>query len=304
MTHVDPVNLDPIPPLLDSYTFHSVLPDDFDPTSDENKEGWIMGIDEAGRGPVLGPMVYAAAYCPMSFKSTLEGIGFDDSKALKPEVRQALWESFDVNAPLCYSSCTLSPQAISAGMLRRVPINLNQQAQDATMGLIRDALDRGLNIRECFVDALGPSQVWQDRLSAAFPTIKFLVCPKADSLFKIVGAASIIAKVTRDRYIEHWTDPEGPLPGQDAAEVIHGSGYPSDPRTQAFLREHVDPVFGYRGMVRFSWATVRVLLEKQGATCVWADDDQQPSAKAYFADTDKGRPKMWRDLGISAVGEL
>lgn len=71
-----------------------------------------------------------------------------DSKALSPEVRQALWESFDSNVPLCYSSATLSPQAISAGMLRRAPINLNQQAQDATMGLIRDALDRGLNIRE------------------------------------------------------------------------------------------------------------------------------------------------------------
>ncbi|BEI86891.1 hypothetical protein CcaverHIS002_0702370 [Cutaneotrichosporon cavernicola] len=305
MSPVDPVNLDPIPSLLDSYTFHSVLPDDFDQSSEQNKEGWIMGIDEAGRGPVLGPMVYAAAYCPVAFKPTLEDLGFDDSKALSAEVRQALWESFDANVPLCYSSATLSPQAISANMLRRVPINLNQQAQDATMGLIRDALDRGLNIRECFVDALGPSQIWQDRLSAAFPTIKFLVCPKADSLFKIVGAASIIAKVTRDRYIEHWTDPEGPpLATREGELVIRGSGYPSDPKTQAFLREHVDPVFGYRGMVRFSWATIRVLLEKHSAACAWADDVQQPSAKAYFANPDKGRSKMWQDLGISAVGEL
>ncbi|BEI94666.1 uncharacterized protein CcaverHIS019_0702470 [Cutaneotrichosporon cavernicola] len=280
MSPVDPVNLDPIPSLLDSYTFHSVLPDDFDQSSEQNKEGWIMGIDEAGRGPVLGPMVYAAAYCPVAFKPTLEDLGFDDSKAL-------------------------SAEAISANMLRRVPINLNQQAQDATMGLIRDALDRGLNIRECFVDALGPSQIWQDRLSAAFPTIKFLVCPKADSLFKIVGAASIIAKVTRDRYIEHWTDPEGPpLATREGELVIRGSGYPSDPKTQAFLREHVDPVFGYRGMVRFSWATIRVLLEKHSAACAWADDVQQPSAKAYFANPDKGRSKMWQDLGISAVGEL
>lgn len=50
MSPVDPVNQDPIPPLLDSYTFHSVLPDGFDPSSEANKEGWIMGIDEAGRG--------------------------------------------------------------------------------------------------------------------------------------------------------------------------------------------------------------------------------------------------------------
>jgi ribonuclease H2 subunit A len=88
--------------------------------------------------------------------------------------------------------------------------------------------------------------------------IKFTVCPKADSLFKIVGAASIVAKVTRDRYIEGW---EG--------GVEMGSGYPSDPRTQAYLKDNVDPVFGYKGVVRFSWATVRVILEKQGVECKW-----------------------------------
>ncbi|EKC99140.1 hypothetical protein A1Q2_06544 [Trichosporon asahii var. asahii CBS 8904] len=298
----DPVNLEPIPALQDSYVFHSQLPPEAAPGSDANKGGWIMGIDEAGRGPVLGPMVYACAFCPMSFKPTLEGLGFD--------VRQSLWEAFDVHPELCYSSSTLAPQAISAAMLRKVPINLNQQAQDATMGLIRAALDRGINVQECFVDALGPSQVWQDKLSAEFPTIKFLVCPKADSLFKIVGAASIVAKVTRDRYIEGWVDAEGPMPGsagagdEEAEELIRGSGYPSDPKTQAFLRQQLDPVFGYRGMVRFSWATVKVLLEKQGHSCQWADDVSQPSAAAYFTGEDKGRPKLWRDLGVSGVGEL
>lgn len=63
-------------------------------------------------------------------------------------MRQSLWEAFDVHPELCYSSSTLAPQAISAAMLRKVPINLNQQAQDATMGLIRAALDRGINVQE------------------------------------------------------------------------------------------------------------------------------------------------------------
>lgn len=71
-----------------------------------------------------------------------------DSKALSPETRQALWDAFEINGELCYSSATLSPQAISANMLRRVPINLNRQAEEATMGLIRSALDRGINVRE------------------------------------------------------------------------------------------------------------------------------------------------------------
>lgn len=76
-----------------------------------------------------------------------------------------------------------------------------------------------------------------------------------------------------------------------------------DPKTQAFLRNHIDPVFGYRGIVRFSWATVKVLLEKQAASCTWADDVTQPSAAAYFGDSAKSS-KLYRDLGISGVGEL
>ncbi|WOO81887.1 Ribonuclease H2 subunit A [Vanrija pseudolonga] len=304
-TPVDPVDLDPIPALVDSYVFHSTLPDDATASTDANKQGWIMGIDEAGRGPVLGPMVYAAAYCPLVFKPTLEGIGFDDSKALSAETRQALWDAFKDNNDLCYSSATLSPQAISANMLRRVPVNLNRQAEEATMGLVQAALDRGLNIKECYVDALGPSQQWQDRLSLAFPSISFTVCPKADSIYKIVGAASIIAKVTRDRYIENWVDAEGPVANGGDEDVIRGSGYPSDPKTQAYLRNSIDPVFGYRGIVRFSWATVKVLLEKQAAPCAWADDVTQPSAASYFnADADRGQPKVWRQLGVSSVGEL
>ncbi|OCF44669.1 ribonuclease HII [Kwoniella heveanensis CBS 569] len=310
---IDPVNLSPVPALQDSYTFHSQLPGNVaSGEAAKQNEEWIMGIDEAGRGPVLGPMVYAAAYCPLSFKPTLEDIGFDDSKALSAETRQSLWESFDVHQPLCYSSTTLSPQDISSNMLRRVPVNLNRQAEDATIGLIRSALDRGINIKECYVDALGPAPQWQARLSAIFPTINFTVCPKADSLFKIVGAASIVAKVTRDRYVHTWIDPEDvaadgtlPVKAEDEEPINRGSGYPSDPKTQAFLRESLDPVFGYKGIVRFSWATVKVILDKQGVECKWTDDTSQPSAASWFgADADNGRPKMWRDLGVSGVGEL
>ncbi|WVN86487.1 ribonuclease HII [Cryptococcus depauperatus CBS 7841] len=307
----DPVNLERIPPLRESYVFHSPLPDDFGRTEAEQEEGWMMGIDEAGRGPVLGPMVYAAAYCPLSFKETLEGIGFDDSKALTANTRQVLWESFSANSPLCYSSSTLSPQDISANMLRKVPVNLNRQAEDATIGLIEAALNRGVNVKECYVDALGPAPQWQARLSALFPTIAFTVCPKADSLFKIVGAASIIAKVTRDRYVHGWINPEDikdgvpTSKGEMCGEVNRGSGYPSDPKTQAYLKGCIDPIFGYKGIVRFSWNTIKVLLDKQAIECRWIDEADQKSAINYYSiDADNGKPKIWRDLGITTVGEL
>ena len=56
--------------------------------------------------------------------------------------------AYSVHPSLVYSSRTLSPQDISSGMLRRVPVNLNRQAEEATIGLIRDALARGVNLKE------------------------------------------------------------------------------------------------------------------------------------------------------------
>lgn len=58
----------PSVPLTESYTYHSPIPTVQGP--------YILGIDEAGRGPVLGPLVYGIAYCPASFREELEDFGF------------------------------------------------------------------------------------------------------------------------------------------------------------------------------------------------------------------------------------
>jgi hypothetical protein len=58
----------PSTPLTDSYTYHSPTPTAPGP--------YILGVDEAGRGPVLGPLVYGVAYCPASWKTDLEELGF------------------------------------------------------------------------------------------------------------------------------------------------------------------------------------------------------------------------------------
>jgi ribonuclease H2 subunit A len=63
-----PSILDKTGPLLSSYTYHSPTPAAAGP--------YILGVDEAGRGPVLGPLVYGVAYCPVTYREQLDKLGF------------------------------------------------------------------------------------------------------------------------------------------------------------------------------------------------------------------------------------
>ena len=83
----------------------------------------ILGIDEAGRGPVLGPMVYAIAYYPKKNEETLAKMKFADSKELTEANREKLFEALQVEGDgfenLGYTVKIISPNMISNSMLRR-----------------------------------------------------------------------------------------------------------------------------------------------------------------------------------------
>ncbi|RYP24585.1 hypothetical protein DL767_008585 [Monosporascus sp. MG133] len=234
-----------IPPSIDaaatlageSYTYFSPVPASLLPpttttpssttTSSEAPRGppCVLGVDEAGRGPVLGPMVYGVFYVPAELSEPLlkERHRFDDSKVLTPAVRTQLMRELctppsvasgsppadDQTSPAPaeptlhthagYAIASLSARSIGANMLRSgSSYNLNAQAQDATADLIRGVMARGVDVREIYVDTVGPPATYQARLQRLFPTARVTVAKKADSLFPCVSAASVCAKVTRD----------------------------------------------------------------------------------------------------------
>ncbi|KAI0833470.1 ribonuclease H2 subunit A [Trametes gibbosa] len=310
-----PSIVDPSLPLIDSYTYHSPAPSAPGP--------YILGVDEAGRGPVLGPLVYGVAYCPVAYKEDLEKLGFADSKTLTAQIRSSLLETLGSDPPnLGWSVRVLSPKAISAGMLRRPPVNLNQQSQNATVLLIREVLARGIQLSEVYVDALGKTGPYEAYLSSLFPDLSFTVTAKADQKFKIVGAASVAAKVTRDAWIEGWIYEEhADAPSMELASQFFpdsnedkrtqwaeqmGSGYPSDPKTQAWIRDSMEPTFGYPSLARFSWATIKVVLEKDAHRVAWIDDGQASLMNAFQSakGPDKDRCAVTKDLGLRSVTML
>ncbi|KAF5359545.1 hypothetical protein D9756_003404 [Leucocoprinus leucothites] len=294
---------DPSVPITESYTYHSPTPTAAGP--------YILGVDEAGRGPVLGPLVYGVAYCPVAYKEKLDNLGFADSKTLNADTRSSLLETLSSDpSNLGWSVRVISPQAISSGMIRKPPTNLNQQSQEATVLLIREVLDRGIELTEVYVDALGTTTTYENYLSGLFPGIAFTVATKADAKFKIVGAASVAAKVTRDACIEGWYFEENPENGKLEWSTQFGSGYPSGkclyPNTQAWLKGNLEPTFGFPRLVRFSWTTVKLLLEKNAHKVKWTDEGQASLVKAFETGKglDKDRCLVSKDLQLSSLSTL
>ena len=239
-----------------------------------------MGIDEAGRGPVLGPMVYGAAWAPIEDNDeALKGV--DDSKKLAEGERDRLFEVLERAPRVGFRVESLSASHISRAMLgKRHKTSLNALAFDATRALIQGAIDEGVNVGSCFVDTVGDAGRWRERLLEAFPSIEFTVCPRADALYPIVSAASIVAKVTRDGDVEALQRELGQK--KTAEKVVNiGSGYPGDPATKAFLESSKHPLFGWGHHVRFSWSTAAraLAVEEGGVAFEWEDDDENENGE-------------------------
>lgn len=207
----------------------------------------VLGIDEAGRGCVLGNLVVGAFFAVDPDDEVLRAAGADDSKRLSAKKRWAAREALQAHGELTVVEIT--PASIDRE-------NLNRLEEQAILTLVERFRPDAL-----YVDALGhpnamPAvierlQATLDRRTGGTVRPRWTMEPKADRTYPVVGAASIIAKTTRDAALEAFCDHHGPL----------GSGYPSDPKTRSWLLQHARSGLPWPPFVRTRWQTVQDLAQ-------------------------------------------
>lgn len=203
----------------------------------------FCGVDEAGRGPVMGPLVVGAVY--VEDDDILRSIGVKDSKKLTPRRREAMYDEI-VSAVEGYSIITLSAEEIDA---KRERMSLNM----VEMEMFAEAVSR-MPVTRVYVDCPDPNEEkFGNMLSVRINNTPVTARHKADDTYPVVSAASILAKVTRDRLIAEISEEFG--------ENI-GSGYPSDPVTIAFIEKWLKENGCTPRHTRNSWDTVRNLKSR------------------------------------------
>ncbi|HEX8372448.1 MAG TPA: ribonuclease HII [Chthoniobacterales bacterium] len=165
----------------------------------------IAGIDEAGRGPLAGPVVVAAVILPLKFRHRV----LNDSKQLNEKQREALYEEISTRSDVAWSVVSIDPPEIDRLNILR-----------ATHEGMRQAAAR-----------LEPDHALIDGLPVTPFPYSHTALVEGDSLSFSIAAASIIAKVTRDRIMHEWHELH------PVYEFRQNKGYPT-PRHLAILREH------------------------------------------------------------------
>lgn len=268
----------------------------------------VIGIDEAGRGSVLGSLIYTAAFWPKEENEAISKLGFDDSKQIKEGERERLAERIKAHSSIGWVIAELRPEYISSEMLKVSPSSLNAISYKAVVWMLEQIKDYPGNapiIQDLYIDTVGDPETYKWFLRSNLSTCNqdprdwnFTIEKKADATYRVVGAASIIAKTMRDKSIKEWEYPEN---GDHARSIDKefGSGYPGDPQCVEWLQRNRHPVFGYPSIIRFSWSTVREIIEKgrdEGvAQMKWAADDEDtsgaPAITSFFGGAAAGTTK-------------
>jgi len=217
----------------------------------------IAGCDESGRGPVLGPLVISCVSVDECKLCELEKMGVKDSKLLTPKQREKLYDRI-IKLAHSYKIVVISAQEIDSRA--SVGLNLNQLEALKIAQLIDE-----IKPDVIYVDS--PTSPDQNKFEHMIR--KHLKCEcdihagwKADLHHRIVGASSILSKVTRDREVEKIRKEVG---------MDFGSGYPADPITMKFVKEHWENSLSK--YIRHSWGTIKDLKKAKGQQKLASFDD-------------------------------
>ena len=191
-----------------------------------------IGVDEAGRGPAIGPLVVCALSIPEEDIKILKDLGADDSKKMAKSKRETIhskiveisnskgWE-----IGLVHCDARSIDLWMDSGTLNTLEV---QAFADAISEVVSDLLEYNLFLDACDVDAARFGRNVSSKLGLKGSGCRVFSNHGMDSTDVVTGAASIIAKVNRDRAIEILSEEMG---------IELGSGYPSDPKTIAAIGE-------------------------------------------------------------------
>ncbi|MBS3175005.1 ribonuclease HII [Candidatus Woesearchaeota archaeon] len=199
----------------------------------------VCGIDDAGRGPVIGPMIMVGILIDEKDLPKLKTLGVKDSKLLTPNQREKICKEI-VKIVKDYKIIKVYPEEIDNAVLSKEGSNLNWLEADK-MAEIINYLKPDKVIVDCPSNNI---KAFTSYLKNKLNIKTDLKCEhKADFLFLEVGAASILAKCAREEEMESL---------RKKLKIECGSGYPADPITKEFLKNNWDK---YPEIFRHSWSS-------------------------------------------------
>ncbi len=204
----------------------------------------VAGVDDAGRGSLIGPLIIAGVMMRAEDLPKLAEIGVRDSKILSPQNRERLALEIKRIAKK-YSLVKLSPREIDRVVERGRKLHKLNRLEAQAMAKIIETLKPDM----AYVDA---SDVLEERfkehiLENLSFQVEIISEHKADKKYPIVSAASIIAKVERDKEIKELKKVYGDF----------GCGYPTDRKTVDFLKQCLKKFGEYPDFIRKSWKTAK-----------------------------------------------
>jgi len=213
----------------------------------------VLGIDDAGRGPLIGPMILAGCLIDSKLDKELKKLGVKDSKQLTEKRREFLAEIIREKAET-FEVVIVTPDEIER--MNKKGINLNELEALATAKII-NRINKGYKKIKVIVDCPSTSIVkWQHSLKMRVKnneSVDISCEHKADKNHIPVSAASILAKSVREKEMFKIKEKFG----HDM-----GSGYTSDPLTKVFLKKK-GKKHNNDGIFRKTWQTWKVAMGKQ-----------------------------------------